>query len=183
LVTHRPKLIILDRDGVINQDSPHFIKSAEEWHPIPGSLDAIAALKKAGFLVAVCTNQSGIGRGYYTEATLSDIHAKMTRLLAEKGCAVDAIIHCPHLPEINCACRKPKPGMIHTLLGQFQVQPKDAWVIGDSFRDLQAGMAAGCPVILVKTGNGEQTLVKHGAELAGVPVFEDLKEVVLKSKL
>ncbi len=172
------KLVILDRDGVINQDSPHFIKSPDEWVPLPGSIEAIAALKQAGFLVAVCTNQSGVGRGYYTEATLSAIHSKMELLLAAQGYAFDAIVYCPHLPEANCACRKPKPGMVENLLAQLNVGPDETWIIGDSFRDLAAGMSAGCRTLLVKTGNGEKTLSKHAAELINIPVYADLKEAV-----
>ncbi len=172
------RLVILDRDGVINHDSPHFIKSPEEWIPIPGSIEAIATLKSKGFCVAVCTNQSGIGRGYYTEETLTAIHAKMIGLLAEHGHAFDAIIHCPHLPEINCDCRKPKPGMVNTLLSQFNAAPAQTWVVGDSFRDIEAGLAAGCQVLLVKTGNGEKTLKTHSEALITVPVCEDLAGAV-----
>ncbi|MFI4956283.1 MAG: D-glycero-beta-D-manno-heptose 1,7-bisphosphate 7-phosphatase [Gammaproteobacteria bacterium] len=171
-------LIILDRDGVINHDSPHFIKSPDEWIPIPGSMEAIAALKKAGFAVAVCTNQSGVGRGYYDEAMLALIHAKMIAELDSYGYAFDAIVYCPHLPEAGCDCRKPKPGMVHALLKQFDVVASDTWVVGDSFRDLEAGIAAGCKTLLVKTGNGEKTLLKHGDALGHTVVCADLASAV-----
>jgi D-glycero-D-manno-heptose 1,7-bisphosphate phosphatase len=171
-------LIILDRDGVINHDSPHFIKSPDEWVPIPGSIEAIAALKKAGYAVAVCTNQSGVGRGYYDEAMLAKIHAKMSAELADFGFTFDAIAYCPHLPEAGCNCRKPKPGMVLALLKQFNAVPLDTWVVGDSFRDLEAGVAAGCKTLLVKTGNGERTLLKHGNELGNTVICDDLAAAV-----
>lgn len=172
------KLIILDRDGVINHDSPHFIKSPDEWIPIPGSIEAIAALKKAGCTVAVCTNQSGVGRGYYDEDMLANIHAKMNAVLEKLGFAFDAITYCPHLPEVECNCRKPKPGMVLALLKQFNAVAADTWVVGDSFRDLEAGMAVGCKTLLVKTGNGEKTLEKHSAELGNTVICDDLASAV-----
>lgn len=172
------KLIILDRDGVINHDSPHFIKSPDEWIPIPGSIEAIAALKSAGFLVAVCTNQSGIGRGYYNHAMLAAIHEKMNTILKEHGHVLDAIIYCPHMPEANCTCRKPKPGMMLTLLTQFDVLAHETWVVGDSWRDLEAGLTAGCKPLLVKTGNGEKTSIHHADQLKNIPICADLASAI-----
>jgi D-glycero-D-manno-heptose 1,7-bisphosphate phosphatase len=169
------QLIILDRDGVINFESKDFIKSAEEFTPIPGSLEAIAKLNQAGFIVCVATNQSGVGRQLFTEETLSNIHNKMRKLLSEVGGKIDDILYCPHLPNENCLCRKPLPGMILELLSKFQVAPQNTYVIGDSLRDLQAGEAAGCKAILVKTGNGTRTLSEH-LELKEGLVFDNLDQ-------
>ena len=169
------KMVILDRDGVINYDSDEFIKSPEEWRPIPGSLSAIKKLNDAGIIVTVASNQSGVGRGLFSEMTLQLIHKKFTDLLAELGGNIDQIEYCPHEPEVDCECRKPKAGMINKLLKQFKIDPKDAVVVGDAFRDLQAGQTAGCDVVLVKTGKGELTLAKN--EIT-VPVFADLRSIV-----
>lgn len=171
------RLVILDRDGVINFESKDFIKSPEEWTPIPGSLEAISKLNQAGFIVCVATNQSGVGRGLFTEATLNLIHEKMRKLLSEVGGKIDEITYCPHLPDANCKCRKPLPDMILALLNKFQVSPENTYVIGDSLRDLQAGEAAGCKVILVKTGNGERTLSEH-PELNEDLCFDNLDRFV-----
>lgn len=172
------KLIILDRDGVINHDSPHYIKSPDEWIPITGSIDAIAALKRAGFTIAVCTNQSGVGRGYYDETTLGLIHAKMNDALALHGYTFDAIVYCPHVPEAGCDCRKPKPGMVLRLLAQFEAKAQQTWIVGDSWRDLEAGIAAGCKPLLVKTGNGEKTAHTHTEQLVNIPICDDLAAAV-----
>jgi D-glycero-D-manno-heptose 1,7-bisphosphate phosphatase len=167
------RLVILDRDGVINFESKDFIKSPEEFTPIPGSLEAISKLNQAGFIVCVATNQSGVGRELFTVETLNLIHNKMRKLLNEVGGKIDEIVYCPHLPDVNCKCRKPLPGMIQELLTKFQVLPENTYVIGDSLRDLQAGEALGCKVILVKTGNGERTLSEH-PELNQGLYFENL---------
>lgn len=151
------RLIILDRDGVINHDSPDFIRTPDQWQPIEGSIAAIAALKKAGYLVAVATNQSGVGRGLYTEETLAAMHARFADLLAQQGEAIDALVYCPHLPTDDCVCRKPRPGMIQQLLTQFGVLPEEAVVVGDSLRDLQAGWTCGVSAVLVRTGNGQKS--------------------------
>jgi D-glycero-D-manno-heptose 1,7-bisphosphate phosphatase len=175
------KLVILDRDGVINEDSEHYIKSPEEFHPIPGSLEAIAALNKAGLIVAVATNQSGIGRGYYSPETLQAIHEKMYRLLADEGGHIDMLVYCPHVPEDHCNCRKPKPGLIKQILVAYpEIQLSQVLVVGDSMRDLEAGWNAQCNAVLVRTGNGLTMLAKHGDELKDVEVFDDLKAVVSK---
>jgi len=173
-------LIILDRDGVINVDSPDYIKSPEEWHPIPGSLEAIAKLNQAGFKVAVATNQSGLGRGYYTLSILEQIHQKMHVALAALGGHIDMITFCPHNPEDNCDCRKPKPGLIHQIASHFNIDLRNAKVfaIGDSLRDLEAAKTAGCEPVLVLTGNGQKTLNNMPASFSNTPVYEDLAQAV-----
>ena len=143
------KLIILDRDGVINYDSVHYIKSPEEWHPIPGSLEAIARLKKAGFSVAVATNQSGIGRKYYTEETLAAIHQKMQTMLAVQNAQIDLICYCPHLPSDHCECRKPKPGLLQKIAEHFQCDLKGVPFIGDNLSDVQAALAVSAAPIFI----------------------------------
>jgi len=171
------KLIILDRDGVINQDSDNFIKTPDEFIPLAGSLEAITRLNKAGYTVAVATNQSGIARGYYTVDALQQMHNKLNRLLAELGGHVDYIAFCPHGPDDNCDCRKPRPGMYFDIADHFNGSLKDTSVIGDSLRDLQAAQAVGATPYLVKTGKGERTIAK-GEGLDGVPVYDDLAAVV-----
>lgn len=171
------RLIILDRDGVINQDSDEYIKSPQEYHPLPGSLEAIARLNQAGYTVAVATNQSGIGRGLYDVATLDRIHAKLTRLLGEVGGRVDGIFYCPHAPEARCDCRKPAPGLLHQISEHFATPLTGVPLIGDALRDVQAARAVGASPILVRTGKGMRTLEK-GAEIEGIPVYDDLAAVV-----
>ena len=167
------KLVILDRDGVINHDSDQFIKSPDEWTPLPGSLGAIALLNQNGYRVAVATNQSGIARGLFDMHALNAMHAKMHKALAAVGGRVDAVFFCPHLPEDACDCRKPKPGLFIRIAERFGLPMADAPMIGDSHRDLEAGAAAGCPTILVRTGKGEATLAR-GNLPAGTLVFDDL---------
>lgn len=144
------QLLILDRDGVINQDSPQYIKSPAEWHAIPGSLEAIADLNRAGIKVVVASNQSGVGRGYFTAETLALIHKKMVTELAKLGGHLDGIYYCPHHPATNCNCRKPKPGLLLNILHDFKIEPKDTLVVGDSLRDIEAAQASGCDSVLVK---------------------------------
>jgi D-glycero-D-manno-heptose 1,7-bisphosphate phosphatase len=167
------RLVILDRDGVINEDSPAFIKSLSEWIPLPGSLDAIARLKKAGFVVAVATNQSGIARGLFDEDTLATMHARLEQLLAERGCALDMIVWCPHGPDDGCDCRKPQPGLYHRIASETGLPLEEAIVIGDSRRDIEAAERVGARALLVLTGKGRDTL-----EGGGLPddtlVFADL---------
>ncbi len=151
------KLIILDRDGVINQDSDQYIKSPEEWKAIPGSLEAIAKLNHSGYRVVVASNQSGIGRGLFDMATLNAINDKMYRALAQLGGRIDALFFCPHPAEANCSCRKPKPGMLIDIGRRFNIELKGAPSVGDSLRDLQASHAVGAQPILVLSGKGEKT--------------------------
>ena len=174
------KLIILDRDGVINQDSDDYVKSVDEWIPIPGSAKAIADLCKAGFQIAVATNQSGLARGYFSPADLDAMHQKMTALVESEGGSFAHIAWCPHGPDDHCDCRKPLPGLIHQIETALNVSAEGAWMIGDSLRDLQAGAAANCQVALVKTGKGEKTLPKLLTDeaLKDSKVFTDLSNFV-----
>ncbi|WP_281050554.1 D-glycero-beta-D-manno-heptose 1,7-bisphosphate 7-phosphatase [Thauera sp. GDN1] len=151
------KLIILDRDGVINQDSDQFIKSPEEWKPIPGSLEAIARLNQWGWRVVVASNQSGVGRGLFGMDTLNAINDRMVKALAQVGGRLDAIFFCPHAADSTCDCRKPKPGLLLQIAERFNVDLDGVPVVGDSLRDLQAAVAAGARPYLVLTGKGEQT--------------------------
>ena len=151
------KLVILDRDGVINYDSDHFIKSPAEWKAIPGSLEAIARLTQAGFRVVVATNQSGIGRGLFDMDTLNAIHEKMHRAVQAVGGRIDAVFYCPHSADSKCECRKPRPGMFNRIGACFNADMRESFSVGDSLRDLQAAAAAGSKPILVLTGKGEGT--------------------------
>jgi D-glycero-D-manno-heptose 1,7-bisphosphate phosphatase len=174
------KLIILDRDGVINQDSDVFIKTPEEWLPIPGSLEAIGRLSQAGWRVVVASNQSGVGRGLFTMETLGAIHARMRQAVAEAGGRIEAIFVCPHGPQDGCACRKPAPGMLLDIAQRLDVRLDDVPVVGDSLRDLQAAAACNCAPWLVLTGKGRKTWETSGTigELpAGTEVREDLAAV------
>lgn len=171
------KLIILDRDGVINEDSDNFIKSPEEFIPLTGSLEAIARLNKAGYKVAIATNQSGIGRGFYDVAALNAMHDKLNRLLDEKGGHIDLIVFCPHLAEDHCNCRKPKTGLLLQIQDYFHTDLTGVPVVGDSLRDLQSAQAVGAIPHLVKTGKGLRTL-ETGEGLEGIPVYDDLANFV-----
>lgn len=172
------KLLILDRDGVINFDSDDYVKSVDEWLPIPGSIEAIAELSKAGFTIAVATNQSGIARGYFSPETLHLMHSKMRYLVGEKGGHIDHIEYCPHGPDDQCDCRKPLPGMIHSILAQYpEAAPESVFVVGDSLRDLEAGLAAGCKPLLVRTGKGERTVTKGGLP-ENLLICDDLKSAI-----
>ena len=151
------KLIILDRDGVTNVDSALYIKSPAEWKPIEGSLEAIARLNQSGYRVVVATNQSGIGRGLFDMDTLNAMHEKMHKCLAAVGGRVDAIFYCPHTADEKCDCRKPQPGMFERIAKVYNMDLSGIPTIGDSLRDLQAGSAAGCTPMLVRTGKGEKT--------------------------
>lgn len=162
MAEERVKLIVLDRDGVINHDSDAYIKSPDEWRPIPGSLEAIARLGKAGYRIVVATNQSGIARKLFDVATLGAIHAKMHRAVEEAGGRIDAIFFCPHGPDEGCGCRKPRAGLFDEILRRFQAAPTDVHAIGDQLRDLQAAHAAGFRPVLVLTGKGSTTLAAGG---------------------
>jgi D-glycero-D-manno-heptose 1,7-bisphosphate phosphatase len=168
-------LIILDRDGTINEDRDDYIKSPEEWVPIPGSLEAIARLNHAGWHTVIATNQSGLGRGLFDMSALNSMHLKMNGLLAKVGGRIDAVFFCPHTPDDLCDCRKPLPGLITQIGTRFNVDLSTVHVVGDSLRDLQAGTAAGCPTHLVLTGKGRElddALVQQ--ESPGAKVHEDL---------
>ena len=171
------KLVILDRDGVINYDSDEYVKSVDEWIPLPNSIQALAKLTKAGYKIAVATNQSGISRGYFSENTLTDMHKKMKDLATAAGAKFDYIAHCPHGPDDNCDCRKPLPGLIEQIEHALNVSAKDCFMVGDSLRDLQAGQAKGMKAALVLTGKGQRTFTKAEG-LDGVPVFDDLNAFV-----
>ncbi len=171
------KLVILDRDGVINFDSAQFIKNPAEWKPIPGSLEAIAKLTQAGYRVVVATNQSGVGRGLFDMNTLNQIHEKMHKALFTVGGRIDAIFYCPHAADSECDCRKPKPGMFKRISDTFNADLTGVPAIGDSLRDLQAGVSLGCKPILVLTGKGEKTKAE-GNLPDGTLEFADLSEAV-----
>jgi D-glycero-D-manno-heptose 1,7-bisphosphate phosphatase len=171
------KLIILDRDGVINIDSALYIKSPAEWKALPGSLEAIARLNQAGYKVVIATNQSGIGRGLFDMDTLNAMHEKMHKGLAALGGRVDAIFYCPHTADENCDCRKPKPGMFERIAKLYNLDLTGVPAIGDSLRDLQAASALGCAPILVRTGKGEKTEA-DGNLPAGTVVRADLAAAV-----
>jgi D-glycero-D-manno-heptose 1,7-bisphosphate phosphatase len=167
------KLVILDRDGVINHDSELFIKSADEWHPLPGSLEAIAHLSQAGYHIVVATNQSGIGRGLFDMLALNAIHNKMHRAVAQHGGRIDAVFFCPHAADSTCGCRKPKPGMLMEIGRRFNVDLAAVPVVGDALRDLQAAANAGALPILVRSGKGAKTLAAGGLP-SGVTCYDDL---------
>ncbi len=172
-------LIILDRDGVINNESDEHIKSPDEWVPIPGSLEAIARLSRADYRVVVVTNQSGIAKGLFDIDMLNRIHARMLERVRQKGGEIDAIFFCPHGPDDLCACRKPRPGMLVDLAGRLKINLAAVPAVGDSLRDLQAARAAGAMPILVRSGKGEVTESQLiGTECASTPVFDDLSAFV-----
>jgi len=172
------KFIILDRDGVINEDSDDFVKSPEEFIPIEGSISAIAKLKQAGFQIAIATNQSGIARGLYDLDTLHRMHDKLNRLLQNEGAHLDGIYYCPHGPDDICHCRKPKPGMYIDIANRFGNDLTETVVVGDSLRDLQAAAEVNAIPVLVRTGKGERTIKNHADEIQGIPVFNSLADFV-----
>ncbi|NNF51490.1 MAG: D-glycero-beta-D-manno-heptose 1,7-bisphosphate 7-phosphatase [Gammaproteobacteria bacterium] len=168
------KLIVLDRDGVINRESKDFIRTPDAWQPLPGSLDAIAALSRADWTIAVATNQSGVGRGYFSEAVLEEIHAKMRSAVTRGGGELGRVVYCPHLPGSGCPCRKPQPGLLNQLATIYSVPTGEMVVVGDSLRDIEAALAVGARAILVRTGNGQE----HEAALPpGAEVADDLQAV------
>ncbi|MBY0380107.1 MAG: D-glycero-beta-D-manno-heptose 1,7-bisphosphate 7-phosphatase [Burkholderiales bacterium] len=171
------KVLILDRDGVINYDSDKYVKNSDEWEAIPESLEAIANITQLGYKIVVCTNQSGIGRGLFSVEELNDIHEKMHRLVKQSGGEIAAVVFCPHTTEDNCNCRKPKPGMIQDICERFNIENiANVMMVGDSDRDLEAIYNAGGIPVLVKTGNGKKTMAK-GKVPPGTLVFENLLEV------
>lgn len=162
-------LIILDRDGVINLDSPGFIKSPEEWLPIKGSLSAIGRLTQAGHTIAVATNQSGVGRGLYSLAMLAAIHAKMLAAVQEHGGQIELVCFCPHHPDEGCACRKPRPGLFAQISQLLQVEVSQAIAVGDSPRDIEAARQVGCTLVGVRTGNGASLV-----QAPDITLYDDL---------
>ncbi|MCB1736487.1 MAG: D-glycero-beta-D-manno-heptose 1,7-bisphosphate 7-phosphatase [Gammaproteobacteria bacterium] len=173
----RSRLVILDRDGVLNEDSDAFIKSPAEWSPIAGSMRAVARLNQAGYRVVVATNQSGIARGLFDLDTLGLIHEKMRRALADVGGHVDGIFFCPHGPDDGCDCRKPLPGLFEQISQRFDVDLKAVPAIGDSLRDLKAAQAVGAVAMLVRTGKGLRTLANPDLD-PEIPVFQDLSAAI-----
>lgn len=165
------RLVIVDRDGVINEDSPEYIKSVAEWRPIRGSLEAIALLSKAGWRVAVVTNQSGVARGLFDEATLTAIHRHMNERVRAAGGVLAGVYYCPHLPDAGCECRKPRPGMLRALERELRVSVRGAPFVGDRMSDIEAAEAVGARPVLVRTGTGAATEALLGGR---VPVFDDL---------
>ena len=166
--------MILDRDGVINRDSKDFVKTAEEWIPLPGSIDAIAALSRAGYAIAVASNQSGLARGLFKQAALDEMHEKLRSLVAKAGGRIDHIAICPHGPDDECDCRKPQPGLYRQIAKHFAVDLAGVPAIGDSLRDLEAAASAGATPVLVRTGNGLRTEAELSGSLAAVLRFDDL---------
>jgi D-glycero-D-manno-heptose 1,7-bisphosphate phosphatase len=171
------KLIVLDRDGVINFDSDQFIKSPDEWKPIPGSLEAIARLCQADYRVVVATNQSGIGRGLFDMQTLNAIHDKMHKACAQAGGRIDAVFFCPHTSDVGCGCRKPRHGMFEEIAARYGVSLKGAPAVGDSLRDLEAAACMEAQPMLVLTGKGTKTQAKGGLP-EGTLIFPDLAAAV-----
>ncbi|VAX01849.1 Histidinol-phosphatase [hydrothermal vent metagenome] len=173
------KLIILDRDGVINEDSDDYIKSPEEFIAIPNSFEAITRLCHADYKVVIATNQSGLARGYYDLDTLNSIHAKMHRLLEMHGGKIESIFFCPHTPDDNCLCRKPKTGMLDDIASRYNISLENVPFVGDSLTDIKAAQNAGAIPYLVKTGKGQRT-IKHAQanELDNIPIYNDLNDVV-----
>jgi D-glycero-D-manno-heptose 1,7-bisphosphate phosphatase len=171
------KLIILDRDGVINQDSDLYIKSPEEWIPLPGSLEAIARLNQWGYRVVVATNQSGIGRGLFGMDTINAIHDKMIKAASHAGGSIDAIFFCPHTNADNCSCRKPKPGMFEEIAARYNIDLAGVPAVGDSLRDLQAAASVGAQPLLVLTGKGKKTRLDPALP-KDTQVFADLAAAV-----
>lgn len=171
------KLVILDRDGVINYDSDQFIKSPEEWKPLPGSLEAIARLSQAGYQVVVATNQSGVGRGLFDMHTLSAIHDTMLKAVAHAGGRIEAVFFCPHTADANCNCRKPKTGMLEEIAARFNADLQGVPAVGDSLRDLESAAKMGAQPILVLTGKGKKTEAK-GNLPPGTLIYADLAVAV-----
>jgi D-glycero-D-manno-heptose 1,7-bisphosphate phosphatase len=173
LVATPGRLVLLDRDGVINEDSGEFIKSVAEWRPIPGSLEAIADFHRAGFRVVVVTNQSGVGRGLFTEAGLLDIHRHMRDAVERAGGALAGIYHCPHTPDAGCDCRKPRVGLLRRVERELTCSLERAPFIGDRSSDVDAAELVGARPILVRTGTGAATA--EALRGRAIEVFDDLR--------
>lgn len=172
-------LVILDRDGVINKNDLEYITCTQEWEPIEGSIEAISRLSSQGYTIAIATNQSGVGRGYFTQDDLQAMHDKMHGMVKENGGIISHIAYCPHHPEECCECRKPKTGLLVQIRNALKQDLQGAYMVGDSLKDLQAAKAVGITPILVRTGNGLQTLQELStAGLENVEVFNDLASFV-----
>jgi len=171
------KLIVLDRDGVINEDLEKPVATADEWVPIPGSLEAIARLHQNGWSVAVATNQSGLGRGIIDLSTLHQIHQRMHEMVNQSGGKIDVVAFCPHTDSDDCACRKPAPGMLYTISERLDVELSNVVIVGDSLRDMQAAMATAATPVIVRTGKGQKTLDNHKG-LEHIPAYDDLASYV-----
>ncbi|SEA18218.1 D-glycero-beta-D-manno-heptose 1,7-bisphosphate 7-phosphatase [Microbulbifer marinus] len=171
-------IIVLDRDGVINYDSDGYVKSADEWIPLPGSIEAMADLSRAGHQLVIASNQSGLARGLFDLDDLEAMHAKMRALVEDAGGEIAAIFYCPHGPDDDCRCRKPKAGLLDAIEAEFDTSLHGSYMVGDKLKDLQAALAKGCKPVLVKTGAGEQTLQQlirePDPQLADTAVFDDL---------
>lgn len=170
------KLIILDRDGVINVDSEAYIKHISEWKPIPGSLEAIAKLSQAGYKIAIATNQSGVNRGLFGIQELDEMHQMLQNSVRELGGCIDGIFFCPHQPTDECECRKPGTGLFKLIANFFQVSLRGVPAIGDAWRDIESALEMNCRPILVRTGKGEGTLQVHQEQLKKIPIYTDLAE-------
>ena len=171
------KLILLDRDGVINFDSPEYIKDPGEWRPLPGSVNAIVHLRSAGYLVDICSNQAGVARGKLSGADLDAIDAKMANVLSASGTRLNAVHYCPHQPSDACECRKPQPGMLLAAMQELGIPAEETLFVGDSLRDVQAALAAHCQPVLVRTGNGRRA-ERATTMPAQLPVYDDLAQFV-----
>ena len=170
-------MVILDRDGVINHEADDDVTTVDGWDPIPGSIEAINRLKKAGYLVTIASNHSGIARGMYSEKALVEMNEKMQRMLSARGASVDGIFYCPHGPEANCICRKPKPGLLFQIAKQFDIDLSQTPMVGDNISDIQAAKMANAKPVLVRTGKGEYVM-QHFPEALDVPVYDDLAHFV-----
>jgi D-glycero-D-manno-heptose 1,7-bisphosphate phosphatase len=171
------KMVILERDGIINHRQVEDVTTVEGWDPISGSIEAINRLKKAGYLVTIASNHSGVARGHYSEDDLQKMQEKMQRLLSIRGASVDGIFYCPHGPESNCVCRKPKPGLLYQIAKEFDIDLSETSMVGESISDIRAAKIANAKPVLVRTGGGEYTM-QHFPEALDVPVYDDLAHFV-----
>jgi len=172
------QIIVLDRDGVINVDSKHYIKSADEWQPLPGSIEAIAQLHKMGFVVYVATNQAGLAKGKFSTTDLGAMHDKLVHLVEQAGGIIQGIYYCPHHPDDHCTCRKPKPGLLNQIRDDHTGSIESITFVGDSLKDIEAALAGGCQPVLVLTGNGRETQKSLLGDWPKIPVFADLANFV-----
>jgi D-glycero-D-manno-heptose 1,7-bisphosphate phosphatase len=170
-------MVILDRDGVINHLMDDDVTTVDGWDPIAGSIEAINRLKKAGYLVTIASNHSGVARGHYSEADLQKMHDKMQKLLSTRGASVDGIFYCPHGPDANCICRKPKPGLLFQIARKFNIDLSQTPMVGDNISDIKAARMANAKPVLVRTGKGEYVM-QHYPEALDVPVYDDLAHFV-----